>query len=119
MVSIDVATLRAAAGATFTHNHPQGSGPSCDDVALGIEFALHEVRVVTADCRFFVGGYSHLSCSGVKRHYAAAEIGVHNALRDEIRRGLLNPADYFQESIHRVWLRLSTQLGFLYSGEHS
>jgi len=113
-VSFTNAELLVASGATFTHNHPSGTGPSVSDVALGIEFAFEEVRVVTADYRFGVSGLRGVQVQAVEAAYAAEELRVQRLLHDEVRRNLLHPKDYGQELVHRTWERVKTALKFTY-----
>ena len=113
------AQLRAAAGATLTHNHPSGAGFSREDVSLAIEFQLHEVRVVTRTHRFIANQFRGLQVSVFEAEYDRIALKVEADLRDEVRTGRLNQADYHSEFVDRAMQRAASALGFWYEKEQS
>lgn len=106
--------LNRASGCIFTHNHPKGSGPSIDDVVLGISFDFVAVRVVTVRHRFMVSGFEAVQVQALQSEYGAEEMRVFAVIRDEVRRCIVHPADFGSEIVHRTWLRVSSHLGFTY-----
>lgn len=113
-VSLTVAELRQATGATFTHNHPGGTGPSVDDVVVCAEFGLGELRVVTSSFRHGVSFPTPVALDSIRSAYATEHPRVARLLTDEVRRGLVHPLDFKQELVHRTWQRVSVALRFNY-----
>lgn len=113
------AELRGAVGGTFTHNHPGGTGPSVSDVEIGIEYRLHEVRVVTPIYRFIVSRLGSTQVSALQAEYALEERRVEQTLRDAVRLGAVHRNDFGHEMVHRTWDRVSNTLGFIYWRERS
>lgn len=118
-VHLTQSELSLAAGATFTHNHPDGFGPSIEDVDVAAQFGFKELRVVTADHRYGVLLLSPSHRWPLSARFAAEESGAMQSARDDVRKGLLNPNDFSREVRHRTWLRLASALGFDYWREQS
>jgi hypothetical protein len=111
--------LLRARGMTFTHNHPGGVGPSLEDVQLGVEYGLKEVRVVTGQYRHGVSMLAPRLLGPLTAGFAGEEAGAILAVGDYIRRGLVHPRDFDAEVRHRTWQRLSSNLGFDYWRQES
>lgn len=109
----------AGLGATFAHNHPNGTGPSKEDVEVAIEYGFHELRVVTRDRRFIVHSFSSVQTVAFAAEYQANWPKVERTVVDEIRRGQLNPYDFRGELVHRTLDRTSKALRFRYEREMS
>ena len=118
-VRFTAAELGAAQGATFTHNHPAGAGPSVEDVAIASEFGFGELRVVTATLRHGLVGLPRLSQAEWATAYDDAQQRVAAQLRDEVRTGALHPRDFGHEARHRTWQALAAALKFNYWRERS
>lgn len=118
-VQFTVAELRRATGATFTHNHPAGFGPSLDDIKLGAQYGLKEVRVVTTDFRYSVSMMTQKHVWLVSQAFPQEEAGAMVAARDDVKRGLLNPRDFSVEVRHRTVQRLASRFGFDYWRQQS
>lgn len=118
-VYLTQAELMKANGCTFTHNHPCGYGPSFSDVALGVHFALKEMRVVTSMFRYGVGMLQPAQHAPLLREFAPQKGKAMQSCTDDVKRGLLNPKDFSHEALHRTWLRLAETLGFDYWKEQS
>ncbi len=119
MVTFLESELSQLRGATFTHNHPGGGGPSVADVALASEFGFAEARAVTSEFRHSLSGLPALPAAQWQREYDATEGVVASALRESVRTGALHPADFGVETRHRAWASLARSLGFVYTREKS
>ncbi|WP_393939900.1 hypothetical protein [Piscinibacter sakaiensis] len=106
-------------GATLTHNHPNGQSFSLEDVSLAMAYALREVRVVTTTHRHVATMFSPSMRLPLGGAMAAEEARAAAACRDDVRRGLMNPADFGVTVRHRTWQRLARSLGFDYWREQS
>lgn len=106
--------LLASVGATFTHNHPSGNPHSLEDIELGAEFHMHEVRVVTQTWRFVASGLDAINVDTVRAEYNREVGSVRLAVRDDVKRGQVHPTDFSLEVLWRLWLRVSGTLGFFY-----
>lgn len=106
--------LLGAKGMTLTHNHPNGYPHSLQDIALGMYYELHEVRVVTPAFRYVASMLRPENRYQLTKHFPHVEAGVMEAVHDDVKRGKLNLLDFGQEVRHRTWQRLSAQLGFDY-----
>ena len=106
--------LLAAAGMTFTHNHPGGHAHSFEDLRLCAFYEMHELRVVTADNRHGVSMLKRRHIGPMKRLYGGIHSGASIATSDDVRRGLIHPRDFGVEVQHRTLQRLSAQIGFDY-----
>ena len=118
-VTLTAQQLLMSAGATFTHNHPGGTGPSASDVDNGLACQLHEVRVVTASQRHMIWPLDRTKAFAVQAEYDSEIARVEVVLRDEVRRNQLHPKDFGRELVHRTWQRLSVKFGFHYRREDS
>lgn len=118
-VKFSQAELAQALGATFTHNHPGGAGPSPTDVAVASEFGFHELRVVTRDFRHGMSRLPALVQSSWEDEHRDAVQALQAMLVDEVKRGLLHPNDFGVELHHRAWARVAAKLKFTYWRERS
>lgn len=118
-VHLTVGECRRAAGATFTHNHPAGSGPSLEDVRVAALYGMREMRVVTAAFRHGVGMLDYRQLAQLTQDFDQEWAGAMVAVRDDIKRALVNPYDFGSEIRHRTWERLSVRLGFDYWRQRS
>ena len=109
--------LRYSPGATFTHNHPNGTGPSVEDVELAIEFQMAELRVVTARHRYVVRRLDGVKAHDVRAAFQAEVVKVERRLLDEVRRSLVHPTDFPAELVHRTWHAIAPSLRFEYRRE--
>lgn len=118
-VRFSTAELLAAKGMTFTHNHPGGVGPSLEDLLLAAEFELLELRVVTTRYRYGVTMLGRVMLSQLAGGFATAEAGAIIAVKDDVRRGVVNYRDFEPEIRHRTLARLASHLGFNYWRQES
>ncbi|HUG26413.1 hypothetical protein, partial [Piscinibacter sp.] len=118
-VSFPTYELLQASGATFTHNHPGGTGPSVEDLKLALEFQFHEVRVVTSRHRYMVWPLDRTQVFDVQAEYDAEAAHVEPRLRDEVRCNQVRWNDFGEQLVHRVWQRMANRLGFHYRREES
>lgn len=118
-VHLTVSELLSAAGMTFTHNHPDGHGPSLTDAEIAAQYEFKELRVVTADHRYGVEMLAARHRLPLLGSFHFEQGRAMTACRDEVLRGLLNPRDFPHEVLHRTWFRLSASLGFHYWREQS
>jgi len=85
-VSFTRQELKCVKGATFTHNHPNGYGPSLDDVHLGAAYGLKEVRVVTANFRHGLSMLNAVYIVSLSRAFAVETSAALIAVQDVVRR---------------------------------
>jgi hypothetical protein len=111
--------LKRYSGATYTHNHPNGYGPSLEDVHLGAAYGIEEVRVVTSSFRHSVSKLDVRHIVPLLRTFPTAQASVHVAVRDDVLRGLVYQSDFGVEVLHRTWRLISSQLGFDYWRQQS
>lgn len=111
--------LKRSKGATFTHNHPSGYGPSLDDIHLGAAYGMKEVRVVTANFRHGVSMLNVLHIVPLLRTFGIEKSGALTAVQDDVKRGLIHPSDFGVEVLHRTWQRMSAHIGFDYWRQQS
>ena len=111
--------LKCFRGATYTHNHPNGYGPSLEDVHLGAAYGLKEVRVVTSSFRHSVSKLDVRFIVPLLRTFPTTQASVQVAVRDDVLRGLVYQSDFGIEVLHRTWRFISTQLGFDYWRQQS
>jgi len=113
-VSFTRQELKCVKGATFTHNHPNGYGPSLDDVHLGAAYGLKEVRVVTANFRHGLSMLNAVYFVPLFRAFAVEKSAALSAAQDDVKRGLIHPSDFGVEVLHRTWQGMAARLGFDY-----
>ncbi len=111
--------LQRFRGTTYTHNHPNGYGPSLDDIHLGAAYGMHEIRVVTKNFRHGVLMLSVLQIVPLMRSFGTTQAATIVSVQDEVKRGLVHPFDFGAEALHRTWQRMSANLGFDYWRQQS
>lgn len=111
--------LKRFRGATYTHNHPNGFGPSLDDIHIGAAYGIKEVRVVTSSFRHSVSMLDVRHIVPLLRTFATTEAAILVAVRDDVLRGLVYQSDFGIEVRHRTLRHISSQLGFDYWRQQS
>lgn len=118
-VGLTKAELAMGRDATFTHNHPGGLGPSLQDVVIAAQFGFRELRVVTRSHRHVVRKLSSGLIIPLDAAFATEEQLALRSAKDDLKKGLLAPADVRPITRHRTWLRLANRLSFDYWQEQS
>lgn len=111
--------LALVAHATFTHNHPDGNGPSKSDVLLAVQFGLHELRVVTVDYRYIVNMLRNVQVLALEAEYNGQMPGAIRDARTMVARSGLRRRLFPAEVLHLTWARVANALGFAYWRERS
>lgn len=106
--------LRRGAGATYTHNHPGGTGPSVEDIELAAEFGFAELRVVTTDRLYRVWGLAGVVPAVVRAEYAPAFQRSITEVTHDVQRNAVDRKDFGSEVLHRTWRRVASRLRFHY-----
>ena len=99
-VSFSHFELFRAAGGVFTHNHPDGTGPSVADVQIAAHYDIAEMRVVTRTHRYIVTRLDRNKVATLQAEYDAEMARVEPLLRDKVRCGQLSPSDFPAELVH-------------------
>ena len=101
-------------GATFTHNHPDGTAaPSIEDLLFACRTGMIEMRVVTPS-----GGTSVSRRESGKRfdesiwndifvQFHTHRAKVHDRIIDEIRDGHIRLSDANAQYLHEIWERIA------------
>jgi hypothetical protein len=94
---------------------------SADDIILGVEYSMTEVRVVTDRHRYFAWQLrAAAQLLGNLRSEFQKELGVvAPSVREDVRCDRVNARDFGIELVHRCWQRLHARFGFLYQMEES
>lgn len=106
--------LRRGLGATYTHNHPGGTGPSVEDIELAAEFGFAELRVVTSDRLYRVWDLATVAPMAVRPEYVPALQRAVAAVTQDVQRNVVDRKDFRSEVLHRTWRRVATRLRFHY-----
>ncbi|MEW6705010.1 MAG: hypothetical protein AB1430_09185 [Pseudomonadota bacterium] len=113
------AELSRVAQITLTHNHPRGSGPSVPDMLLAVQYAIHELRVVTNDYRYIVNCLNGIQVAALLAEYDAQVKKVQQAVRALVMQGGLRRIHFHSETVNMAWERTANVLGFDYRRERS
>jgi hypothetical protein len=116
-VEFPKAALSVARGATLTHNHPRGTGPSLRDVVCGITWKLLEVRVVAGDYTYAVDQLDGVAIIALRAAYDHEFQRQEPLIVHDIQQCKLHPMEFEAELLHRIWTRVSRQLSFQYRRE--
>lgn len=106
--------LRRGQGATYTHNHPGGTGPSVEDIELAAEFGFAELRVVTSDRLYRVWNLGAVTPTAVRPEYAPAFQRSIAEVTQDVQRNVVDRKDFRSEVLHRTWRRVAARLRFHY-----
>lgn len=105
------AELALASDATYTHNHPGGTGPSLEDALIAAQHAMRELRVVTSTHRYGIKRLPSGLMIPLQANFQQVEQAAIADVRDDIQKGKLRPSDLRPVARHRTWLRLCNLFG--------
>jgi len=118
-VSFTPQKLGLVADITFTHNHPKGRSFSVGDIELAAEYQMHEMRVVTANFRYFARGFAGVNHARILSEYQAHEPYAQHHVLGQVMAGTVRLTDMTVEAVHATWVRVGKSLGFTYDREPS
>lgn len=118
-VGFTAAEYAMAKDGTATHNHPDGHGPSLEDALVGAQYGMREVRVVTDHYRHGIRRLASGLMIPLHAAFSLEEAGAIASAREDVRKGVLTPADFRREARHRTWLRLANRFSIDYWRESS
>lgn len=112
--------LKLLFGATLTHNHPNGTTFSVQDMFMAERYSLRELRAVTPILRYSISAKFYWpSVIAIEAYVERIKLKVNQRILSMVKTGEINPKFAEAEYLHYILVMIAYEFNLSYTREKS